>query len=97
METGKRQNLVNYLVHLEGIATLVNNGVLRLDAINDLMAYRYFIAVNNPVVQQLELDPYEEYYHGLVGINTEWSKKMGENMPLKRKAWNPNMRDEKKQ
>lgn len=96
METGKRQNLVNYLVHLEGIATLVNNGVLRLDAINDLMAYRYFIAVNNPVVQKLELDPYKEYYNGLVSINTEWSKKMRDNMPLKGTAWQPNKSEENK-
>lgn len=54
-----RQSLVNYLVHLEGVATLVNTGVLRLKTINDLMAYRYFIAVNNPVVQELELNNYQ--------------------------------------
>ena len=41
MEKEDRQYLVNYLVHLEGIATLVNTGVLRLSTINDLMAYRY--------------------------------------------------------
>ena len=65
MESKKHQDLVNYLVHLEGVAALVNNGVLRISAINDLMAYRFFIAVNNPVVQELELKPFKEYYKGI--------------------------------
>lgn len=46
-----RQNLVNYLVHMEGIAALINEGVLHLNVITDLMAHRYFIAVNNRIVQ----------------------------------------------
>ena len=68
----ERQNLVNYLVHLEGIATIVNNGVLHLDIIDDLMAYRYFIAVNNPDVQKLELLPYKDFYKGCFDIYDTW-------------------------
>ena len=56
----EHQNVVNYLVYLEGIAALVNEGVLHLDVITDLMAYRYFIAVNNPVIQDTELLPYQK-------------------------------------
>lgn len=82
MEQDKRQDLVNYLVHLEGITTLVNNGVLRLNAINDLMAYRYFIAVNNPVVQELELIPYYQYYKGIIQIFDDWAKRAKNDMPL---------------
>ena len=82
IEKGERQNLVNYLVHLEGIATLVNSGILRLNTINDLMAYRYFIAVNNPVVQKLELIPYKPYYNGCFTIFEEWSKTT-DDMPMK--------------
>lgn len=78
----ERQYLVNYLVHLEAIATLVNTGVLRLKTINDLMAYRYFIAVNNSVVQELELKPYKEYYKGCFEIFHEWEKYI-KSMPLK--------------
>ena len=77
----ERQYLVNYMVHLEAIATLVNTGVLRLKTINDLMAYRYFIAVNNPVVQKLELEPYKEYYKGCFEIFHEWEKYI-KTMPL---------------
>ena len=81
MESRKHQDLVNYLVHLEGVAALVNNGVLRISAINDLMAYRFFIAVNNPVVQELELKPFKEYYKGIYRLYPEWTKKM-ESVPL---------------
>lgn len=91
MENKKHQDLVNYLVHLEGVAALVNNGVLRISAINDLMAYRFFIAVNNPLVQELELKPFKEYYKGIYKLYPEWAKKLksvplGENelVPTKR-------------
>lgn len=82
IEKPERQYLVNYLVHLEGIATLVNSDVLRLKTINDLMAYRYFIAVNNPVVQDLELKPYKDFYKGCYDIYPDWEKYIG-TMPLK--------------
>lgn len=70
----KRQYLVNYLVHLEGIAAIINNGVLHLDVIDDLMAYRYFIAVNNPVVQKLELLEYANFFQGCFNVYQRWKK-----------------------
>lgn len=79
MQSAERQHLVNYLVHLEGVAALVNEGVLHLNVITDLMAYRYFIAVNNPVVQKMELLPFQDYYHGIFKIYDKWSRALGEN------------------
>lgn len=76
LENRERQHLVNYLVHLEGIAALVNNGVIHLDAIDDLMSYRYFVAVNNPIVQKLELLEYPDYYKGCIGIYDDWAKEL---------------------
>ena len=90
LEKRERQHLVNYLVHLEGIATLVNNGVIHLDAIDDLMSYRYFLAVNNPIVQKLELLEYPDYYKGCIGIYDAW---VGE---LLRQKITPPMHHEKK-
>lgn len=79
----ERQWLVNYLVHLEGIAALINTGVIRLKSINDLMAYRFFISVNNPVVQELELYPYSNYYNGIFDLFDEWKDYYGvNNIPL---------------
>ena len=82
LEEEAHQNFINYLVHLEGVAALVNDGVLRLSAINDLMAYRYFIAVNNPVVQQFELIPYQDYYQGFIKLFPIWARKNKYAMPM---------------
>ena len=82
----ERQDLVNYLVHLEGVATLVNTGVLKIKTISNLMAYRFFIAVNNPVVQDLELDEYREFYKGIEELYDKWYDKVNP-MPLSESAW----------
>lgn len=85
LEKRERQYLVNYLVHLESIATLINRGVLHLSAIDDLMSYRYFIAVNNPTVQEMELLKYSDYYKGCFGIYNAWTevaRKKGTNPPM---------------
>lgn len=84
IDNRERQKLVSYLVHLEGIAALVNNKVINLDVINDLMAYRYFIAINNPLVQNLELNEYHQYYRGCFAIYNKWKNVYGENeIPMK--------------
>ena len=81
-----RQKLVNYLVYLEGVAALVNEGVLHLNVITDLMAFRYFIAVNNPVVQETELLPNKDYYRGIFSIYDQWSKHLdADKIPMKEK------------
>lgn len=71
-----RQHLVNYLVHLEGIAALVNQGVLKLECINDLIAYRFFLACNNPHVQRLEIAPYYSYYSGCIKLYKKWENQL---------------------
>ncbi len=68
-----RQRLINYLVHLEGIATIVRKGVIDLETMEDLLAYRFFIAVNNPVVQEKELYRYPEYYRGIFELHEKWT------------------------
>ncbi len=73
IDSPDRQRLINYLVHLEGIATLVNNRVLDIDHIDDLLAYRFFIAVNNPLVQNSELKEYDAYYSGIYSLSKKWS------------------------
>lgn len=81
LEKLEHQDFINYLVYLEGVAAIVNAGVVRLSAIDDLMAYRYFIAVNNPVVQKFELVPYQEYYQGLIKLFKKWAEK-NTSMPM---------------
>lgn len=57
-----------------------NTGVLRLAIINDFMAYRCFLAVNNPIVQKLRLDFLKAIFRG-------WAKKVRGKMPLEESEW----------
>ncbi len=68
------QKLINYLVYLEALAALIDQNVLHLRVINDLFSYRFFLAVNNPVVQLGELFPYAEYYRGIYKLSERWIK-----------------------
>jgi len=72
------QKLINYLVHMEGLAAIVQTGVLHLDVIDDLFAYRFFIAVNNPVIQRNELLPYANFYQGCFRLSKLWTEKWRE-------------------
>jgi hypothetical protein len=38
------------------------------------MAYRFFIAVNNPELQEKELFKFPEYYKGCFKLYKEWSQ-----------------------
>lgn len=67
-----RQDLVNYLVHLEGFASCIHSGVLDFDNIDNLFAYRFFLAMNHPKVQDLELIPYATYYQGCYQLYDKW-------------------------
>lgn len=79
------QRLINYLVYMEGLAALIKRNVMHLGVIDDLFAYRFFIAVNNPVVQKFELLPYANYYQGCFELSEMWTKewrKEGRPIPL---------------
>ena len=82
IENREHQDLVNYLVHLEGIAALVKTKVLSISTIINLMSYRYFIAMNNPIVQRMELKQYPEFYRGCIGIYNDWVNAMGESSEI---------------
>lgn len=68
------QKLINYLVYLESLAALVDRGVIHLSVIDDLFSYRFFIAVNNPVVQENELYPYKDFYRGVYRLSNLWTE-----------------------
>ncbi len=67
-----RQDLVNYLVYLEGFSASVLQGVLELKDVDDLFAYRFFLAMNHPEVQALELFPCATYYRGCFKLYKKW-------------------------
>lgn len=69
-----RQAFVNYLVYLEGLAPLVLDGIMDLTVIDDLMAYRFYLAVNNPVVQKDQLFVWPGYYLGCFKLYQRWTE-----------------------
>ena len=68
------QMLIDYLVYLESMAVMVENGVIKLKDVDDLFSYRFFLAVNNPVVQEQELFPFAEFYKGTYVLSQKWIK-----------------------
>ena len=69
-----RQYFVNYLVHLEGLAPLIIEGILNLEHIDDLLSYRFYLAVNNKELQEKELKPFADYYRGCFKIYKIWTE-----------------------
>ena len=56
------------------MATVIINDTMRIENIDSVMGYRFFIAVNNPVVQKLELVPFADYYRGIYSIYEKWQQ-----------------------
>lgn len=69
-----RQKFINYLVYLESLAPLVLTNVLTLSHVDDLFAYRFFLAVNNAEVQKDQLFEFPDYYRGCFKLYDEWTK-----------------------
>ena len=67
-----RQKFINYLVYLEGLAPLLNTKVLTFERIDDLFAYRFFLAVNNREVQSDQLFEFPDYYRGCFKLYEDW-------------------------
>lgn len=72
--TKEYQMLINYLVYLESFAPLVLTGQVKLVDIDDTFGYRYFIAMNNPIVQKYELLKEADYYCGCIRLYEKWLK-----------------------
>ena len=66
------QKIVNYLVYLESFVPLIIHKQLKLDEVDDLFGYRYFIAMNNPVLQVNELCRERPDYRGCFEAYSLW-------------------------
>ncbi len=74
IDSSHRQKCINYLVYLEGLAPLIMRDVLKLEHIDDLMAYRFFLAANSPAMQEDQLFQYPEYYLGCFRLYRRWKE-----------------------
>ena len=63
----------DYMLWLEGLASMVINKTLSIKLIDNMYNYRFFALVNNPYVQQSELSAFASYYRNIFKLHSMWS------------------------
>lgn len=62
----------NYLTFFETIYLLLHNGVITLEMIDDLFAYRFFLAIHSEFVQQQKLASQPENFKNIFCLEHKW-------------------------
>ena len=57
--------LIKYLNYIKTIAFLVEEKTVTIETLNNVLAYEFFIVINNKSVQELEIKPFADYYHDI--------------------------------
>ena len=68
-----RVNVVEYLTFFETVYILYKRGLADLGVLDDLFSYRFFIAVNNPDIQRMELISDAPYHKNIYTLDHIWS------------------------
>lgn len=66
--------VVQYLVWVKTLSSLINRRMIKISAIDDLFGYKFFVAVNHPEFQRMELVPYKTAYKGIYKAHKAWKK-----------------------
>ena len=66
--------VVQYLVWVKTLSSLINRRMIKISAVDDLFSYKFFVAVNHPEIQRLELVPYKTAYRGIFKAHKAWKK-----------------------
>ena len=66
--------VIQYLVWVKTLSSLINRRMIKISAIDDLFSYKFFVAINNPQIQQMELIPYKTAYKGIFKAHKLWKK-----------------------
>lgn len=70
----------NYLTFFETISLLIDGGVLTFEVIDNLFAYRFFLAVHSKFVQEQKIIPQPENFVNIFKLERKWldyRKKIG--------------------
>lgn len=62
----------NYLTFFETIYILKNRGVLSFEIIDDLFAYRFFLAVHSQIFQDMKLGTQPRNFRNIFKLEKEW-------------------------
>lgn len=66
--------VIQYLVWVKTLSSLINRRMIKISAIDDLFSYKFFVAINNPEIQKMELIPYKTAYRGIFKAHKLWKK-----------------------
>lgn len=64
--------VIQYLVWVKTLSSLINRRMVKISAIDDLFAYKFFVAVNHPEIQRMELIPFKTAYKGIYKAHKIW-------------------------
>ncbi len=67
-----KAEISNYLTFFETIYLLEKNGVINFKIIDDLFAYRFFLAVHSDVFQEKKLGAQPENFKNIFQLEREW-------------------------
>ena len=66
--------IVRYMQWVESIGAIIDSGAVSIKSIDQTLGYRFFIIVNNKIIQENELIPYRFYYLGTFELYEKWYK-----------------------
>lgn len=64
--------LIKYLNYIKTLATLVKENVVTIQTLNNVFAYEFFVVLNNKSVQDIEIIPFEKFYHDIFDLFDAW-------------------------
>lgn len=64
--------IVRYMQWVESIGAIIDSGAVSIESIDRVLGYRFFIAINNKIIQENELLPYRYFYMGTFELYEKW-------------------------
>ena len=68
----ERREVVSYITFFEMMCNLIIKGVLKIDDVDALYSYPFFIAMNNKKIQNIELIKFKQFYRNIYTIYPKW-------------------------
>lgn len=73
LEDKDRPFIADYLIFFETLYIFYAKGIFKMSEIDDMFAYRFFIAVNNEEMRRIELDENGDFFRPLYDLYVPWA------------------------
>ena len=76
-------DIAAYMTFFEVMYMLIKRDIIKLHMIDLLFAFHFFLLINNPRIQDIELIPCQDYYIDVYKLYYEWTNyRQNKNMPI---------------